>query len=140
MSAVARTFGVRKFPTILFFDGAGLYYEFKGIRSLPRLRAFIDGASGARGAGMVVPPALQPDVSDLWQLAEVVWDPLKTALMWSIGIALALKGAAQGLLYLLERRSASSRQPSACEDEVDPSSSPSTGTRAAATGRRAKDE
>ena len=101
-NGLARTFGVHRYPTVLLFSEDGSFYEFSGRRSVPLLLSF--GRSGeAMGLGKPTPTTLQSNVSDWWLLAEVLWEPLKVALFWSVGIALALKLCAVGMLRLLQR-------------------------------------
>jgi thiol-disulfide isomerase/thioredoxin len=124
-NGLARTFGVQKFPTILLFE-RGLYYEYHGRRSLPRLQAFIAGDAGVRGAGVVAPTALQPNVSEWWLLAEMLWPPIRTSLAWATGLALAIKGLSLCLLRLLQR--GRTRRPS---DDADDAPQPPPGSCAA---------
>ena len=43
-NGLGRTFGVRRYPTVLLFTD-GEFYEFNGPRSVPRLLAFARGVS-----------------------------------------------------------------------------------------------
>ena len=104
-NGVARTLGLRRFPTILYVEshagGSSQYYEFEGRRSIPGMLEFSrHPPPGARA----MPDVLQPDVSEWWLLAEALWPPLKIALTWSVGIAIALKLLATCCLKVLERK------------------------------------
>ena len=103
-NGIARTYGVNKFPSILLFHESGVFYEFSGGRSPPRLIGFARGDSTLLGAGMPMPTELRADVSDWWLLAETLWGPLKVAATWALGIAVGLKGCALGMLKLLRGR------------------------------------
>ena len=102
-NGLARTFGVKRYPTILLFDEDGQFFEFHGTRSPPRLLSFARGAGDLLGAGQPAPTTLLDNVSEWWLLLEAMWDPLKTAFMYAAGIALAIKGGATALLRCLER-------------------------------------
>ena len=105
-NGIARTFGVKRFPTILLMDDEeGLFYEFEGPRALPRLVGF---ARGAAIGGHTLPRTLQSNVSTWWLLAEMLYDPVMIALKWSVGLALALKGVSLCLLRLLRPRAEAS--------------------------------
>ena len=54
-NGLARTYAVKRFPTILLLDQDGLFYEFEGPRSLQSLLNFGRAAPGALGGGMVQP-------------------------------------------------------------------------------------
>lgn len=101
-NGIARSFEVKRFPTILLLDDDGLYYEHQGPRSLQALMSFGRALPGTTGGGRLQPGALQPNVSDWWLLAEAVWDPLKIALKWSVGIAMGMKLLALCMLRILE--------------------------------------
>jgi thiol-disulfide isomerase/thioredoxin len=102
-NGIPRTFGVKRFPTILLLEGQ-MFFEFHGPRSIPRLAAFADGAPGARGGGYMVPTTFEDDASEMWLLAETLWEPFKIAITWSVGIALVLKMVSACLLRLLQGR------------------------------------
>ena len=57
-----------------------------------------------------MPSQLQANVSEWWLLAEAVWPPLKTALMWSLGIAFGIKGLSKCALHFLKKNSKKRRE------------------------------
>ena len=118
-NGVARTYEVKKFPTILLLDEDGVYYEFIGRRSIPALQSFGRATAGALGGGRFHPGELQPNVSDWWLLAEAMWDPLKIAIKWSVGLALGLKLVALGLLRLLKFMGAKGEVEAEDDDDDD---------------------
>ena len=99
-NGIARTYSVNRYPTILLLDDDGLFYEFEGRRSPPGLIAF---ARGGLVGGRRAPTELLANVSEWWLLAEAMWDPLKLAIKWSVGIALGIKLLATGCLWCLQR-------------------------------------
>ena len=109
-NGVARTFNVRRYPTIMLLDSDGLSYEFHGRRTIQRLVSFARGDPILRGGGVVMPSQLQANVSEWWLLAEAVWPPLKTALMWSLGIAFGIKGLSKCALHFLKKNSKKRRE------------------------------
>lgn len=100
-NGLARTFGVKKYPTVLLFDTDGFHYEFVGGRSAQTIMNFALGGYKRHG-GHATPRALLPNRSELWMLGEVLWEPFKKSLMWALGLALGIKGVATLLLRMLK--------------------------------------
>ena len=85
-NGIGRTFGLKRFPTVLLFDGRDeLYYEFEGRRGLPVLLEFAEGGYRKQG-GAPTPDHLLGDVSEAWLMALTLWDPMKTSLMYVGGV------------------------------------------------------
>ena len=143
-NGLARTFGVRRFPTVLLFDEGGDFFEFppQGGRSPPRLVAFGRGAPGMLAGGQRAPTELSPNVSELWLLLEASYEPLKVAIKWAVLIALGIKGLSLALLKCLERLAGRRineprRKPGAAasgDEDVDDDASSSEADDAAAPG------
>jgi thiol-disulfide isomerase/thioredoxin len=101
-NGLARTFNVKRFPTIMLFDETGIYYEFMAKRrSPPDLIKFGRGDPSLIGVGTVMPSELLPDASEWRLMAEALWPPLKVAFTWALGLALAIKGVSLCLLRLI---------------------------------------
>jgi thiol-disulfide isomerase/thioredoxin len=123
-NGIARTFlPVSRFPSIVLFDQDGLTYEFEGHRSAARIAAFARRDLRSYGkswpGGRRAPAELQPNVSDLWLLAEAMWPAIKPALTWSVGIAVGIKGTANLILRCLRGRASGPASTAAKERKAE---------------------
>ena len=101
-NGLARTFSVKRFPTVLLLDDGG-FYEYEGRREPKRLFAFAKASPAVLGGARRMPTELQENVSEWWLLAEAMWDPIKLTAKIALGIALAIKLLANGCLWCLRR-------------------------------------
>ena len=103
-NGLARSFGVKRFPSIVRFDAQSIVYEYTAnARTPPQIIAFARGDHRYGSAGTVAPEELLDNVPEWWLMLEALWPPFRTAITWALGIALGIKGLAVGCLKLLKR-------------------------------------
>mmetsp|Transcript_57840 Transcript_57840/g.95561 ORF Transcript_57840/g.95561 Transcript_57840/m.95561 type:complete len:192 (-) Transcript_57840:36-611(-) len=98
-NGISRSFSVQRFPTILRISRDEVF-EYTGSRQAHMLLEFARGGFKQYTSYMRHPTVLLANTSDLWLLVEALWDPFKTALGWSVGLAVGLKGVAHLCLRL----------------------------------------